>query len=439
MASGSPSAVIEGLIDDLRDLPPPLVGWEADLSGRAMHGARRVTQARGERARESVIEREIERWIAPLSERARREAARWLDVRGNPALPEGHAIVRPVKQQLLLPVTPQSIRSFTRTGKPLLMLPSSAYHTDELIELVGELRRRGFSPVAMLNDKRWATTGRALARVDIPAVQALPAGDWLLDFVALFTFNDWGEYYSEYVRYVADHRTVSFAKVEGVQDWLDHDTGRVRNAYLAADVVLCQGDNDVRALEGRRGRLEVIGSDRLEAIWNGPLPADRDPRVVGNVNFTYGVQTDHRDLWVETLRDACRSAGLPLDLSLHPSETARYPGLAAAEPIRHLMVTDSILVSRFSTVLFEGMARGCSVIYYNPHGEQVPTFHNPDGAFDIAEDPATLAHFLVAAKTRKRGEAKERATEFFAAQVSMVPGSSVATRTADAIERNVGR
>ena len=33
---------------------------------------------------------------------------------------------------------------------------------------------------------------------------------------------------------------------------------------------------------------------------------------------------------------------------------------------RHLLVTDSILVSRFSTVLFEGMARGCSVIYYNP-------------------------------------------------------------------------
>jgi Glycosyl transferase family 2 len=437
VASGSPVVVIEGLINDIQDVPYPLVGWEADVRGRAMHGAKRVTRARGEQARESVIEREIDRWVAPLTERAQRDAARWLDVREHPALPEGSAIVRSVKQQTLLAITPESLRSFTRAGRPFLMLPSSAYHTDELIELVEELRERGFSPVAMLNDKRWATTGSALARVDVPAVKALPAGDWLREFDALLTFNDWGEYYREYVDYVKDRDTVSFAKVEGVQDWLDHDTGRVRNAYLASDVVLCQGDNDVVALEGRRGRLEVIGSDRLEAIWNAPLPADADPRVVGNVNFTYGVQTDHRDLWVESLRDACRRTNVPLDLSLHPSETAQYPGLAASEPIRHLMVTDSILVSRFSTVLYEGMARGCSVIYYNPHGEQVPTFRHPDGAFDVAEDPQALAQHIEAAKRRTRAEAKERAAGFFGRQVSMVPGASVATRTADAIERGL--
>ena len=140
---------------------------------------------------------------------------------------------------------------------------------------------------------------------------------------------------------------------------------------------------------------------------------------------------------METLRDACRQAGVPLDLSLHPSESARYPGLAAAEPIRHLMTTDSILVSRFSTVLFEGMARGCSVIYYNPHRERVPTFHKPDGAFDVAEDPATLARHIATARTRTRSEAKERAAGFFERQVSMIPGVTVATRTAEAIERHL--
>jgi hypothetical protein len=77
------------------------------------------------------------------------------------------------------------------------------------------------------------------------------------------------------------------------------------------------------------------------------------------------------------------------------------------------------------------------VIYYNPHGEQVPTFHHPDGAFDIAEDSQTLARHIESAKARTRSQAKERAAGFFARQVSMVPGSSVATRTADAIERNL--
>ncbi len=436
LADGSSEAAIQRLVADLETVPYPLVGWAVDLRQLALGGSRRVTRPRGERAMEGPVVREVERRVGPLIEDARRRAGQWLDATERPGLPH-RGIARPVRQPRLLEVTPQSLESLTRGGRPFLMLPSSAYHTDELIDLAEELRSRGFMPIAMLNERRWATTGSALARVDVPAAKALPAGAWLDGFDALLTFNDWGEYYGDYVQYVAGTSTISFAKVEGVQDWLDHDTGRVRNAYLSAKVVLCQGENDVRALEGRRGRLEVIGSDRLEAIWTGPLPADRDPRVVGNVNFTYGVQSEHRDLWVETLRDACRRANVPLDLSLHPSESAKFPGLAAAEPIRHLMTTDSILVSRFSTVLFEGMARGCSVIYYNPHGEQVPTFHHPEGAFDIAEDPQTLFHHIESARARTRSQAKERAAAFFERQVSMIPGTSVATRTADTIERSL--
>lgn len=439
VATDSPSDVIDGLIDDLRSVPYPLYGWIGSVRRRAVFGVTRVTRGRGDRPREEIYEREIDRLLAPLNEDALREASGWMATSEHAPLTGVVGDFRPVRRPTLLPVSSRSIQALTRAGRPFLLLPSSAYHTDELIVLAEELRSRGFAPIAMLNEKRWATTGVALARVDVPAVTALPAGDWLLDFDALLTFNDWGEYYQEYVNYVAGKRTVSFAKVEGVQDWLDHDTGRVRNAYLAADVVLCQGDNDVAALAGRRERLEVVGSDRLEAIWNNPLPADREPRVVGNVNFTYGVQTEHRALWVSTLRDACQEAGVPLDLSMHPSETAKYPGLAASEPIRHLLVTDSILVSRFSTVLFEGMARGCSVIYYNPHGEQVPTFHHPDGAFDLAADPATLAGHIATATKRTRAEAKERAAAFFQRQVSMIPGTSVAVRMADAIERNLPR
>lgn len=437
VADDSSPSLIQRLVDDLGTVPIPLVGWAVDLRDLALGGSRRVTRPRGERDREAPVVREVARLVAPLVDGAQREAATWLVAGEQPALP-GTGVARPVRQQELLSIPVSSLGSLVPTGRPVLLLPSSAYHTDELIELVDELRERGFSPLAMLNKRRWATTGSALARVDVPAVDALPPGDWLLDFAALLTFNDWGEYFGDYVAHVKGKPPVSFAKVEGVQDWLDLDTGRTRNAYLASDVVLCQGGNDVTALEGRRERLEVVGSDRLEAIWNDPVPADTRPRVVGNVNFTYGVQSEHRDLWVATLRDACQRADVPLDLSLHPSETASFPGLASPDPIRHLLVADSILVSRFSTVLFEGMARGCSVIYYNPHAEQVPTFHHPDGAFDVAEDPLTLARHIEAAKVRQRAEAKERAAAFFARQVSMTPGVSVAKRTMDAIARNVG-
>jgi hypothetical protein len=437
VADGSQPQMIEDLVADLATVPDPLVGWGIDLRELALGGSRRVTRARGQESREGPILREVERRIGPLVDAARDRAGAWLQERSEPALP-GVGAERAVGRPQLLTVTPRSIRSLFGTGRPFLLLPSSAYHTDELIELVDELRARGFAPIAMLNQHRARTTGGALARVDVPVVEALPPGDWLFDFAGLLTFNDWGEYFGDYVRHVERGPTVSFAKVEGVQDWLDHDTGRTRHAYLAARVILCQGENDVAALEGRRGSLEVVGSDRLEAIWKADLPPDRPPRVVGNVNFTYGVQSEHRDLWVRGLQRACAAAGVPLDLSLHPSESARFPGLASPHPIRHLMVTDSILVSRFSTVLFEGMARGCSVIYYNPHGELVPTFHHPEGAFDIAEDSDTLARHLETAMRRTRSEARERAARFFERQVSMIPGAPVAVRTAEAIVRHVG-
>ena len=381
-----------------------------------------------------MIERRIDRLLDPLIDDAHTDAGTWAPIDTTDApISVGSSVAHPVRQPTLMSVTPQSLRVFAREERPLLLLPSAAYHTDELIELVPELRHRGFSPVAMLNEHRWETTGYALARVDVPAVMNLPAGDWLFDFAGILTFNDWGEYYADYVRHVADHNTISFAKVEGVQDWHDDDTGRVRNPYLAAAVVLCQGDNDVAALKDRRDNLEVVGSDRLERVWRQELPPDNDPRVVANVNFTYGVLTEHRDLWVETVLGACRKAGVPLDLSIHPSATASYGEVAADTPLRHLLVEDSILVSRFSTVLYEGMARGCSAVYYNPHGEQVPTFANSEGAFDVAENPTELAEALEMAMKRTRAEAKQRATEFFAKQVSMLPGDPVAARTADVI------
>jgi hypothetical protein len=438
VADGSSDEIIQRLVADLKTVPFPLVGWGVDVRELAIGASKRVTRGRAERGREGPINRAIDQLVGPVVSEAQRSAAAWLQTGEHPALPLG-VVARPVNQRKLLPVTPSSLRTFQKGGRPILLLPSAAYHTDELIELVEELRQRGFAPVSMLNDKRWATTGAALSRVDVAVAEALPAGEWLDGFDALLTFNDWGEYFGEYVEFAKGRRTVTFAKVEGVQDWKDDDTGRVRNPYLASDIVLCQGDNDVAALEGRREGLEVVGSARLEAIWTDRLPADADPRVVANVNFTYGVQSEHRDMWVESLSEACRRAGMPLDLSLHPSESAKFPRQASTEPIRHLMVQDSILVSRFSTVLYEGMARGCSVIYYNPHGEKVPTFHHPNGAFDIAEDTKALAELIDGSRARTRAEARERAAGFFASQVSMVPGTSVAKRTADAIERHLAR
>ncbi|MGI9585072.1 MAG: glycosyltransferase [Acidimicrobiia bacterium] len=426
------------LADEIAKLPPPVVveGWETDAIGHAKNGAVRIALAEDYSPLLPGWEISIENLLQSVVDRAQESSRQWIsEITYNP----NTDLLQPVHQRPRVQVTSSSIGSLVDGGTPFLLMPSAAYHTDELTELVPELRRRGYAPVAMINDFRWTTTESAMATVDVPVVDVLEPGEWLDRFAGVLVFNDWGEYYAETVRYLADRPVATFAKVEGVQDWHDRDTGRSRNAYMSADVVLCQGQNDVSALSGRRQGLEIVGSDRLQRVWQDQLPPDGQPSVVANVNFTYGVLTEHRDLWVSTALEAARDAQLPITLSIHPSEQTSYPDLASSEPLRHLFTTDSIFVSRFSTAIYEALGRGCNVVYYNPHDEQVETFQKSDGAFEIATSQAELSDALRRASRRPRSEVKAAASDMFHAQVSIEEGRSVAHRTADVIDAHVQR
>ena len=113
-----------------------------------------------------------------------------------------------------------------------------------------------------------------------------PPSDWndLPPFAAAVMLNDWGPT-NDLIDVARSRGVPTFAKVEGVQDFDDVDTGRVRKPYRWADIVLCQGQNDVRALKG--ATTHMVGSSRLEPIALGP---EREfcgaPHVVVNSNFT---------------------------------------------------------------------------------------------------------------------------------------------------------
>jgi hypothetical protein len=79
----------------------------------------------------------------------------------------------------------------------------------------------------------------------------------------------------------------------------------------------------------------------------------------------------------------------------------------------------SVLVSRFSTVPFEAMARGVPFVYHNPHGETVPTFMNPDGGnamswwwYDLI-DPNNLYYHFKALSQYAEGLDRRTATWSF--------------------------
>ncbi len=104
-------------------------------------------------------------------------------------------------------------------------------------------------------------------------------------------------------------------------------------------------------------------------------------------------------MWVDTVLAAIKELDYPTVFSLHPAEKSRPTGAVISDlPMRHLLMRATVLISRFSTVPFEAMARGVPFVYHNPHNEAVPTFKQPQGAFEVtatADELAAAASFVM--------------------------------------------
>jgi GT2 family glycosyltransferase len=327
-----------------------------------------------------------------------------------------------------------------RNGEPVFLLaPQSRYHVAEVGPLLEALRGRGVRTEVYLPPEAPATVGRELTAYVDSVFTGDPEALRGAPLTGAFMLNDWGANMQAIIAAVRAAGGTSFAKVEGVQDFADVDLNRVRRPYQHADVILAQGQNDVDALPGQDVR--VVGSTRLERIWAGPGPAPDAEQVLINFNFTYGVLTDKQDEWIWAAVNGARSAGLDYEISLHPAQK-NVPQQAAvlahvsADPFSHALRRSGVLISRFSTVLYEAMALGVPAIYLNSHGEKVPTFQNPDGAF-LKVTGTDLREALTEALSW-RTTYRERAERFFAKQVDIDPGMPSEERTAAVIVERLG-
>jgi len=329
--------------------------------------------------------------------------------------------------------TPTEVKSTLELlDKSVVLIVEAIYHIDELGPLARELEARGITARFMLSPK---TVGPAISALGEYTSFVLSfAPDLIQHASAVVVLNDWGPV-RELIEKANQAGIATFAKVEGVQDFADVDTGRVRNPYQTAAIILGQGPNDVASLPQKR--VEIVGSSRLERIWNAPAVATTD-RVLVNLNFTYHVLTDRRAEWMSTIRSAIDISGTDAVVSAHPAERSRNVGLPFAEkPFRYEITKSGVLVSRFSTVPFEAMARGVPFIYHNPHGELVPTFTVPNGAYRCTINALELAGAIseglaIAPDSRKLW------ADFFLRQVDVDENQSSESRTADLIARVLG-
>ncbi|HTB50465.1 MAG TPA: hypothetical protein VK701_05760 [Solirubrobacteraceae bacterium] len=252
------------------------------------------------------------------------------------------------------------------------LLPSARYHVKELGPLSAELSSAAvlwsFVCLAapgqgLINEmSRWASDYHVLGDVMATLRQADPR--------AIVLMNDWG-IHAELVHEARARSIVTFAKVEGGQDFENRDTLRRTLPYRNADHVMCQGPYD-KAHVGERG--VTVGSCRLEdliALAETDLkePA-RERYVVANYNFSYGTREYAAAGWLASIRRACETAAVELAVSVHPAVTPPAGYATCAFPLAFELERAACFVTRSSTALFDAAALGTPVTYFNPHRER---------------------------------------------------------------------
>ena len=239
-------------------------------------------------------------------------------------------------------------------------------------------------------------------------------------FDAFVAMNDWGPPSRDMYHLARVREVPSFAKVEGVQDFTDVDTGRIRLPYLAADHVLVQGSNDIAALDRRH--LHTVGNANMETAWNeGPGAVERNGEVVINSNFTYGVLLDARDAFLTQAIESILALDLTPVISQHPVDRPlpqKFRQYRTDRSMSSMLPSAEAIITRFSTVPFEAIAYGTPFVYFNPHFEKVPTFATPDPAFDHVHTEDDLREALSLAVGNRAGY-RPLAEPYFRAQIDM--------------------
>jgi hypothetical protein len=361
--------------------------------------------------------------------------------RANPALtgadPRLDIVERVVADETRRPWNPTTLPWLPLSGspKPVLLVPAADYHLVEMVPLASELNRMGIPTRIAIGASPWSRTWQGLAWYDLETFE-LPEPEQITgQIAAVVVTKDIGTL-GPWVQRSRELGMPTLGKVEGAQDFWDVDTTQEWRAYRNLDLVLCQGAFDAEALADRE--TAVVGSTRLERLWWAPPVEAREPMALINLNFTYGARTSDRKQWLDSAVQGCELTGTPYVISMHPAEKSRITSRRATSiSASRLLPHATVLISRFSTMPFEAMARGVPFIYHNPHGELVKTFSDPMGSFDVSTSSEQLAQALTALREGP-ADHRRRAQPFFAHHIDVDPKRRSEQRSADVIAQWVG-
>lgn len=215
---------------------------------------------------------------------------------------------------------------------------------------------------------------------------------------ALVCFNDWDPIVRTLIKAANYSNIPTLGIVEGIQDYLDADTKQQRWAYRTVKNLALPGEHDRKYFRDSKQNIFVGGIPRIFDLFHSykDVPIElKGKRVLINSNFSYGVLEEYRDSWLISAVNACRSAGYEVSISKHPADKGKlFEELTTKDSFYTAMDKSDILISRFASGILEALAIRKLPIYFNPHGEKVDKFKQPEGAFPIVSSEAKLVEVL---------------------------------------------
>lgn len=221
---------------------------------------------------------------------------------------------------------------------------------------------------------------------------------------------DWGGNEQQAVQEAKSLSIPTVCIQEGCLDFQNPQTRRMTRA----DYAFLQGPVMQKYIQ-RTDNIIITGNPKYDNLYETPLP--EKVTVMINSNFTYGIYEEARDRWVRDVAETCKELGLDFFISQHPRDFGIFPPeyklvKSDAFKMQQQLQNTSILISRFSTIIYEALAMGREAIYYNPHHEHFRIFAQDDtGGIRIANDLSQLKSAMETA-INNLGQDKENKRKF---------------------------
>ncbi|MGQ5489814.1 glycosyltransferase [Thauera sp. ZXT1-4] len=280
-----------------------------------------------------------------------------------------------------------------------LFIPHNRYHALTCLNLAKTLEAAGLRCAILRTTPPHPDEGSYIWQdrkyyVDLEAFcngEILPKG--------VVCLNDWEPHVAaRIVRWANRHGIATYGIVEGVNDFYDVDTGLDRKAYQRVTNLLLNGEFDRRYFSNSKQRIEVVGIERLDGLFERSRAITDQPRlrrIIINCNFTYGVLNKEASQWINSVAECCQSIGWDFAISKHHADRTDVGDLPlTTRPLYDELLSSEIFITRFSGAVFEAIIAGAKVIYFNPGVEQIDKFKEPLGAYLYASSKDELVAAL---------------------------------------------